>query len=735
VTFVNPLPWWALLLAAAAGALIAWNAYRRVPLSAGRRAVLFTLRFTALAWLVVCLMRPVSAPRETDLHDSIVPVLVDASRSMGLTDAGGLRRIDRARTLLSHDILPQVSAHFRTELLRFGDRLQETDAAGVSATDRRTDLAAALEGVRDHYRGQAVAGIVVLSDGGDNGGGDFVSAASGGPPIYTIGVGAASVARDREITSVTAADSVQPDALVDVAVSAVSHGYGRTPYDLRLLDNGRVVDLRRVTPAGDGVPVSTTFRVSPNRDAPAVYTVEVPSSSDELALENNARSVLVPPPARPRRILFVEGAPGFEHSFLKRAWDGDRGLEVDSVVRKGRDDSGADTFYVQAARSRASALVGGYPRTREELFAYDLVVLGNEEADSMTNAQLELTRAFVGERGGGLLVLGARAFQRHSFRGTPLEDVLPLELTDRSTGVVHASAPPGSNRVALTSAGAAHPIMQLGPTPSENAKRWSAIPPLAAVSPLGDPRPGAAVLAVSGGPGGVPRALVAVQRYGDGRSMAFTGEGVWRWRMMLPASDQSYDRFWRQAARWLGQRTRDAVALTLPPAPAAGDLMTIVVDARDEAFIPQRDAQVDVRVTAPDGHVDAVAAQPVAGQPGRFQAASRTSSAGVYRVSADARVKGSPLGSASGAVLVGSFDPEMTDPRVNEDVLQRIARASGGRFLAASDIGSLADRLRAGAPAALFTSRRDLWHTGWSFALVIVLLSAEWLVRRTWGLR
>jgi hypothetical protein len=68
-------------------------------------------------------------------------------------------------------------------------------------------------------------------------------------------------------------------------------------------------------------------------------------------------------------------------------------------------------------------------------------------------------------------------------------------------------------------------------------------------------------------------------------------------------------------------------------------------------------------------------------------------------------------------------------------VLQRIAQASGGRFLAASDIGSLADRLRAGAPAALFTSRRDLWHTGWSFALVIVLLSAEWLVRRTWGLR
>lgn len=735
MTFVNPLPWWALLLAVGAGTLISWNAYRRVPLSPARRAVLSALRFTALAWLVICLMRPASAPRASDLRDSVIPILVDGSRSMALADAGGLRRIDRARALLSHDILPQVSAHFRTDVLRFGDRVRETDAAGVSATDRRTDLAAALQEVRDHYRGQAVAGIVVISDGGDNGGGDPVTAAAGGPPVYAIGVGAASVTRDREITGVTAADSVQPDALVDVAVSAVSHGYGRTPYDLRLLENGRVVDLRHMTPAGDGVPVSTTFRVAPKRDAPAVYTVEVPSSGDELVVENNARSVLVPPPARRRRILFVEGAPGFEHSFLRRAWEGDRGLEVDSVVRKGRDDSGAETFYVQAARSRANALVGGYPRTREELFAYDLIVLGNEEADAMTTAQLDLTRAFVGERGGGLLVLGARAFQRHSFRGTPLEDVLPLELTDRSSGVVQASASPGSNRVALTSAGAGHPIMQLGGTSSENAKRWSAIPPLAAVSPLGDPRPGAAVLAVSGGPGGVPRALVAVQRYGDGRSMVFTGEGVWRWRMLLPASDQSYDRFWRQAARWLGQRTRDPVAVTLPPAPAAGDLMAIVVDARDQSFALQRDAQVDVRVTAPDGHVDAVAAQPIAGQPGRFQVVSRTSSAGVYRVTADARVKGTLLGSAAGAVLVGSFDPEMADPRVNDDLLQRIARASGGQILTAPQLASLADHLRAGAPATLLTSRRDLWHTGWSFVLVIVFLSTEWLVRRAWGLR
>ena len=93
--------------------------------------------------------------------------------------------------------------------------------------------------------------------------------------------------------------------------------------------------------------------------------------------------------------------------------------------------------------------------------------------------------------------------------------------------------------------------MQLAAEAEGNEQRWQAVPPLASISPLGAPRPGASVLAVTGGPGGTPRALVAVQRFGDGRSMIFTGEAVWRWRMLLPSTDLSYERFWRQAVRWL----------------------------------------------------------------------------------------------------------------------------------------------------------------------------------------
>ncbi len=80
----------------------------------------------------------------------------------------------------------------------------------------------------------------------------------------------------------------------------------------------------------------------------------------------------------------------------------------------------------------------------------------------------------------------------------------------------------------------------------------------------------------------------------------------------------------------------------------------------------------------------------------------------------------------------------MTDPRVNEDTLQRVARASGGAFFALGDLGhaaGLIDRLQAGVPAAAMALRRDLWSTGWSFAVLAGLLAAEWLYRRASGLR
>lgn len=736
MTFANPLPWWALCLVVAAAAGVAWQGYRAFPAAGRARYVLTALRFLTLMLIVAVLMRPVARGTAADARDAVVAVLVDVSRSMAIEDEPGTRRIDGARRVLTEHVLPALGNKLQVEVLAFGETTAPVEPDALSATARQSDLSGALAAVRERYRGRPLAGVILLSDGGDTGAPGRATPA-GAPAVFPIGIGSPIVRRDREIVSVTAADAVLDDSRVELAVSAVSHGRGTEPFDLRLLENGRVIEVRRATPAADGTPVRAVFQVAPARGGPTVYTVEIPAAADELVPENNTRSTLVQPPTRPRRILLVEGAPGFEHSFLKRAWSADQGLEIDSVVRKGRNEQGRNTFYIQAGQSRSAALREGYPLRPDDLFRYDALVLANIAAHQLTRGQLEATRVFVGERGGGLLVLGAHSFLQQGMTDTPIEEVLPLDLNDRGGGVLPASITSGSNRIVLTDDGESHPVMQLAASLDDSRKRWEAVPALASIAPLGGPRPGASVLAVTSGPGGAPRALVAVQRFGEGRAMVFTGEAAWRWRMLLPAADRSYDTFWRQAVRWLAIAAPEPVALTVPAAGAPGGKLPLRITVRNTAFVPLRDAAIDVRIATPDGKLEQIRAEvdQEAATPGRYVAHFTANQSGVYRVTADARAGGAPIGSASTSMLVGGADAEMADPRLNEPVLQRVAAASGGRMVTPDQVEALGQTLQDSVPAAVLSVRRDLWHNGWWLLAVVTLLTSEWVVRRRWGLR
>lgn len=739
--FASPIPWWLAALVAAAIVGVGYLAYRRplAPLSAAQRGTLAGLRVLVLSTVAFLLCRPMVLLPPEDGRDVVVPVLVDVSRSMRIADADGRTRIARATDLLQHELLPALSTGFEVEVYGVGDALAPASPDRISADARQTDLAAGLAAVRQRYRGRRVSGIVVLSDGGDTGPAERGASGDGaGPPIFSVGIGSPEGPRDREVLGIAAGDPRLDQTSVDLHVSAVSHRFGREPLQLRILANGRLTDSRRIVPAADGSPVDAVFTVSPDPLNATVYTAEITPDAGEPIVENNARSVLVRPVGRPRRILALEGAPGYEHSFMARALARDPGLEIDLVVRKGRNENNEHTFLVQAASGRTAALTSGFPSSREALYAYDAVVLANIEGDFFTRAQLTMMADFVAARGGGLLVLGGRALAQRGLIGTPLEEALPVELNDRRGGPVRAAfdaeGPAVHNTVVLTAEGENHPVMRIGESPAETRRRWAAVPPLAASAALGGPRPGATVLALTAAPSGAAYPLVAVQRYGRGRSMVFAGEASWRWRMLLPSTDRTYEYFWRQAVRWLAAPAPDPVSVVVPESSEPGDAVEIGVEARDGAFAPVADAAVEATLTEPGG-----ATRPVtlrrASAPGRFTAALRPEQTGLYRLRAEATQGGRAIGAADGWFYVGGGDREFADPRLNEGLLRRMARASGGGYVRADDAARIVPLLRSAAPQSAALERKELWHEPWAFALVIALLAAEWVLRRRWGLR
>jgi uncharacterized membrane protein len=734
VSFGIPLPGWAIAIGLAVVALslfVTWRGSAGLP--ARRRAALLALRTAAWALLVFALLRPVALAPPTHATDALVAIVVDASRSMQLADGGAGTRFDAARRAAA-SLAAALERTYAVETLALGDSLAPLGER-TAPEGRRSDLRSAMAAVRDRHAGRSLAGVVLVSDGVDTS--PLGAPDRRLPPVFTVGVGAAEAPPDREVLAVEVGDAVLTDSVVEISATIGARGFRGQPVEVRVIENGRAVHVRRVTPPADGTPQTERFRVSPSLDAPSVYDVEVAAAPGELTTANNRQSVLVRPPGRPRQVLLVEGAPGYEHSFIKRAWQQDRGLEVDALVRKGRDDKGRETYYVQAPRGRSAPLVGGFPSTREALFRYDAIALANVGAELLGATELELVRDFVAERGGGLLMLGSRTLAPAGLASTPLEELMPVAATDR----LGRSAPAAASGLAvggvgLTPDGVNHPVMQLGTTADDARTQWAAVPPLGSTTALGIGRPGASVLAVTGGAGGTPRPLVAVQRYGYGRTMVFAGEASWRWRMRLPSSNHTFETFWRQAGRWLVASSPEPVALTVPPV-SLGEAASLTVDVRDATFRPLPDATVRVRVTR-GGAARELQAVPDASRPGRFTAPLPSDQAGLIRVDVEARREGAPVGEAHEWTLAGGVDREWADPRRNDGVLDRLARSTGGRLIADSDVGALPGLIaeaHAAAASAAPPEARELWHSPWLLLGLLAALAGEWILRRRWGLR
>jgi hypothetical protein len=166
-----------------------------------------------------------------------------------------------------------------------------------------------------------------------------------------------------------------------------------------------------------------------------------------------------------------------------------------------------------------------------------------------------------------------------------------------------------------------------------------------------------------------------------------------------------------------------------------GESAALNVDVRNDEYVAVPDAQVTMRVTMPGGEKRDVRATLADPRTGRFSGSLMFDQPGIYRIAVEARKGTTVLGASERWVLVGGADAEMADPRLNEDVLRRVARASGGRYLAARDASDIPALLAEQAADPGTPRLEELWHNIWIFTAAVMLLAVEWFTRRRWGLR
>ena len=741
--FEWPVPWMALVPIALVAALVAAWFYRmgQSALTPRDQMVLGGLRIAAISIVALCLARPVLAVSRAIEQRNVVGVVIDDSRSMRITDHASLARGAYAQQVFGGP----DSALFKALAEKFQLRFFRTSGAGgrsetlgdTPLNGSRTHLATALLRAEEELTGAPVAGMVVISDGADN------SAAMPGAtpmleqllalrarqiPVYTIGVGSERFERDIEVSRVEVPTSVLREASILVEVVVSQRGYAGKKVPVVVEDSGRIIGSREVALPRDGEAAVVRIRVPASESGARLLKVRVPVQSDEMVKENNDRESVVVVNDRREKILYLEGEPRFELKFIRQAVEDDKNLQVVTLLRSAKDK------FLRMSVDDSVELATGFPKTREELFAYRGIILGSVEASFFTVDQLRMLADFVSVRGGGLLALGGRrALAEGGFAGTALADALPVEL----------GPPAGSDSgatditVAPTAAGILHPATQLAPNDSTTATLWRQMPPLTTVNEVGRPKPGATVLLEGRVEGDRRvRSTLTFQRYGRGKAIVFAVQDSWLWQMhaLVSVEDQRHETFWRQLLRWLVSDVPSRVDLVATGDGAVNEGIPLRVVVSDSAYARFNGAAVSAEVVSPTGESTRLPFEWATDRDGEYTAMMVPGVNGVHTLNVIAVVGRDTIKSTAGYVRVADPTAEYFGAEMRPAVLKQFADETRGKFYRTSEASRLPQDIVYTTSGATEVQRLDLWDMPFLFLLLLSVLGAEWLYRRRRGL-
>ncbi|MCE5328119.1 MAG: VWA domain-containing protein [Planctomycetaceae bacterium] len=649
--------------------------------------------------------------------------------------------------------------------------LAELQAAGYE-----TNIPASIRDALDSTRGQQVAGIVVISDGQitsqDAAGrlGAAVESAGrrvgGAVPLYAVAVGDPQPPKNVAAVALQGPNEVRRGTRAELSVVLSHRNLAGKSVTVRLLrraaDKPQWTDTQvkqNVTltappaeSAGAASEVRQTVELSVEPDAVGqfVYKAVVDPVADEANADDNFAETRLEVSDEKVKVLVIAGDAGWDFQYLRNLL-----LRAGDSYRVSIWQQNADKDINQAASTGMK--LSQLPRTLEELIGspggkpfpgYDAIILHDPQPGEggFDRTLVKMLRDFVEKHGGGLCYVagGKYSYQTLSGEGAmkDLADVMPVVLSPNTADIAvrMGTRKPEAWAFKITSYGADHPMMRLAATAEQSGQIWSVLPGVYWSHPVARVKPSGKVLAESANPmdrtgRNEPLPIVAVQPFGAGRAVYVGTDETWRWRFI---QDGYYHRrFWSEVVRYLATlKARQVVITTGGDRFTAGQKITVEVEAYDEKFQPLKDATFNVTLRQAGGEVvEKITLQAVdaTNKPGRYSGIIEANRTGTYDLTA---LDGDPqanLKVAPKRIVIDLPQAESRRPEADVTTMKNVA-SRAENFLPIGQIDRLADLI---PPASLHTVKQQphfLWDTPAMLIAVIVLLTAEWILRKKYNM-
>ena len=676
----------------------------------------------------------------TTTSNGVLAVLLDHSASMSIIEpqTNASTRLDLVKAALGRDdaaLLRRLAERFELRFFAFGQRPEalplDVDLAAreplavVGPPEQNASrLGDALRDVGRRLRGQHVAAVIPITDGGHNQGEDPETVLPDlGIPIYPVGIGLANT-RDVELKFMMMEDVIFKGDRFPVTLHIRHNGYAGREAEIAIRRNEVPVHTEKLS---FGEEAEFTHVVELQADTAGTFTFEseIVPFTDEVTPRNNIRRRYeVRVVEEPLRVLVVEDRPRWEWRFLKTALDADK-----ERVRADHLMFAADR---RVAQQRPDMLLR-FPDKARDLRRYNLVIIGDVSPDLFTRKEQAMLEEHVRVDGGWVILVAGRKHMPGGYANTLLADIMPVETADAP--VVGTGRPILNGvRPTLTEAGRTYSLLRLDADQDKSDSLWRQIPPLFWFYHARRIKPGAEAL-MEAPAGNEMMPLIVHQRYGAGQVLYIGTDETWRWRK-LPGGEY-HRRLWSQIVTQTGldhvmaEQGKGRVQIeTASRELALGSETVVMATVLGIDNRPLNAKQVNAVIVSEDKREETIALTAQAGRKGIFSGPWTPAAMGKHRLYVkDLENEG------EWSVNVVSPQIEFDQPALRADLLRALAERSGGRYISSAEIDGL-DGVLADLKPLVRIQRREkpVWNAPGLLILITVLFGLELILRKKWDL-
>jgi len=735
-----------------------------------QRPLLMVLQYAGVVLLLLVAWNPSRSKEHEIFSRNSVLALFDTSQSMSITEDAQKTRLDKAVAAFTERFHPSdpEGPQYRV----FGFDRQAYYGGSVELLRRwgcQTDLHSAFTLLNKYSDGNTdanvVAGAVIFTDGQAadknieaylplsprlsavgrpveagvprpvagakfSNGKDFQTRLEPRREIVLVGVGSRQPQRDIAIRSITAPSRVAIDTAYNVQVAVAARGLKDEPVIIELLQDEHVINsnqmyLAKLSPGKNGQTQSRSqvyqtaidFTVVADTLGSHTLSARAKPLEKEVNLANNQRSTVVQTTEEQKlKVLFYCQVANFNVGKVREALARDDKIQL---------DLGLDAIK-NPALSEAAMQTCGYtklPDRREELYKYDIIILGPCDAGSLTPAQVDGLYSFVVDRGGGLILLPARAGSAGQIwtnvypeqsRRDKIQSLMPAIIPDQS-GMNQTD---NSGRMELTFEGIdSKMISQTDPDLIGDQL-------VSAYCQITDTKPAATTLAtVRDTP------VICLHRVGRGRVCLLNISQLF----LLYRQDRDgglLHKLMSGLTSYVGRvaNVEAGVELFAQRGSEESDRVRFSAYVCDKSFAPVSGANVLLNVKGQALSMNQA-------RPGYYAAEIENAGDEAIVATAQAEINGTFLGEKTIAVNLPPVRTEMADTELDEEFLVALAKTLNGKYVHIEDLTKDSSQMfQAQVQIGSEIRMTSVWPT-WALLLPLcLLLSISWYLRRAIGL-